>query len=63
MPRPKAKIVTIGIIINGEPIGWRFDCQGIIPGIEILANGMILYGGYSVDELEQEQKKFEKTHG
>jgi len=48
----KARIAAIGIISDGIPVAWGFDSQGRdIAAIEI-KDDAILYGGYSVNELQ-----------
>lgn len=47
----KAVITKVGTIENGKPMGFVFDCCGVVPGIEIKSDGQVLYGGHAVDEL------------
>jgi len=48
----KGIILKIGFIdIDGNPINWTFDCQDIIPAIEIDNQGNKYFAGYSIDEL------------
>lgn len=51
--KPKAKIVKVGIVVNGQPMFWSFDCQDKVPAIEITAEGQVLTGGYSIEKLQQ----------
>ena len=53
--RIKAEIVAVGSFdpVNGQPAGWTFDGHGQGIGVEWLEDGSILYGGYSVEELQQ----------
>ena len=32
---------------------WNMDCLGIIPAVEIMPDGSILVGGYTIDELRE----------
>lgn len=47
----KAAIVKVGIVANGQPAGFEFDCGGTVAAIEVRKGGQILYGGWTVDEL------------
>ena len=48
----KAKILKVGQIIYGIPINWHFDCGRTVDTIEV-KDDRVLYGGYTVDELQQ----------
>jgi hypothetical protein len=48
--RAKAKILTVGRIDAGVPVGWVFDCEGKATGISIEDDGT-RWGGYSLAEL------------
>lgn len=49
----KAKIISYGYVENGMPKRWGFDCLGKVAGIEYKSDGTVLYGGYTVDELNE----------
>lgn len=49
----KAIIKKVGAMVDGKPTGFAFDCLGTVPAIEIKADGQVLYGGYTVGELEE----------
>lgn len=50
----KGKIITVGIIENGVPLNWHFDCtQSDVAGIEIQPDRSILYAGWSIAELQE----------
>lgn len=51
---PKAKIITVGIIVDGKPEGFMFDCQNNpgIAGLHITDSG-VLFCGWSVEELRE----------
>ena len=46
----KAKISQNGLLFN-VPKRWIFDCKNKINGIDI-KDGVVLYGGYTVQELK-----------
>ncbi len=48
----KAKIIKIGEIENGNPVGWSFDSYTNVPALQMSGRGT-LYHGYSVKELEE----------
>ena len=49
----KATVVKVGVIIDGQPTGFEFDGRGeTVAAIEVKDDGQILYGGWTVDELE-----------
>jgi hypothetical protein len=50
--RPKAAILKLGCIEGGIPLHWSFDCADGVPALEILEDGVFLYGGWSVRELQ-----------
>lgn len=49
----KAVIKKVGTMVDGKPTGFVLDCLGTVPAIEIKADGRVLYGGYTVGELEE----------
>lgn len=54
--RIKAKIITIGYVdTESQPQYWVFDFENREGGcaIEITKEGIVYYGGYTVDELRK----------
>ena len=49
----KAKILRKGLVIGNEPMFWAFNCLETVPAVEVRADGTVLYGGYTVDELRE----------
>lgn len=53
----KAKILQIGYVDRGDnglvdvPKRWVFDCRNKVNGID-MKDGVVLYGGYTVQELK-----------
>ena len=49
----KAIIKRIGTINErGQPVNFEFDCMNVVPGVRICNDGVILWGGYTVEELK-----------
>lgn len=51
---PKMKISVIGKFEDGKPVGWVFDGRGVEDTVGLyVAPEVILYGGYTVQELSE----------
>lgn len=46
-------IQRTGRVVDGVPVGWSFDCCGVIAAIEIRPGDEVLYAGWTVDELRE----------
>lgn len=47
----KAKIFKVGKVVNGQPVEFGFDCEGVVIGIS--DSPETLWGGWTLAELRE----------
>ena len=52
--RLRGVVLRVGTFkADGNPVGWAFDCVGVVPALDVEDDGTIRLAGWSAAELRE----------